>query len=338
MSSNISIIICCYNSSSRLPKTLAHLQQLTIPQGCQWEVILVDNASTDDTSTVAQNIWAENPVTQLTVVPEPQAGLSHARHRGLLTSRYEVLAFLDDDNWAPTHWLESVHHTFTQHPEICAAGGPLIEHCEATPPSWFEEHKHNFAVAQHQDFASHYYEPLFGAGLCLRKSKWQKLIDAGFVSRLVDRQGKNLSSGGDFELCYALLLNEQKFWYEPRLQLTHFMPQTRITWDYLKRLHIAFGQQSIHFDAYEKVLKKQIPTNPSWLKEALLAFAYVLKFSPWLIAAKLNFGEASTKMLFALGQLGRLKGMLKMGANYNRSFQEIKNAPWATLTRTNKAE
>jgi len=78
----VSIVICCHNSARLLPKTLSHLKRQRVPDGLSWEVVIVDNASTDDTGRIARGCWAEGGPVCLRVIREPRLGLSYARERG----------------------------------------------------------------------------------------------------------------------------------------------------------------------------------------------------------------------------------------------------------------
>src|SRR5436305_10300761 len=111
----ISVIICCYNSAKRLPETLAHLARQNSP--IPWEVIVVDNASTDDTARVARECWPSETA-PLRIVDEPKSGLIYARVSGLQASRYEWLSFVDDDNWVAPDWLQLVAEIFSSRPEV----------------------------------------------------------------------------------------------------------------------------------------------------------------------------------------------------------------------------
>src|SRR5438874_1022703 len=96
----ISVIICCYNSSARLPKTLEYLASQEVPLNIYWEVIIVNNNSSDDTVIVAQKEWAKYKLrVPFKVVDENVAGTIHARKRGIAEASYELLLFCDDDNW-----------------------------------------------------------------------------------------------------------------------------------------------------------------------------------------------------------------------------------------------
>nr|HAD52125.1 glycosyltransferase family 2 protein [Algoriphagus sp.] len=92
----ISIIICTYNGELRLPITLEYISKLRF-EG-PWELLIVDNASKDNSNFIAQEFFKGNPIIQGKVVFEPNAGLTHARQKGWRTANYDIVLFCDDDN------------------------------------------------------------------------------------------------------------------------------------------------------------------------------------------------------------------------------------------------
>ena len=79
MSKGISIIIACYNSEKVISTTLEHLQNQKNYEGINWEVIVIDNNSTDKTSIVAQENWDRNPIVPLRIINENKIGEANAR-------------------------------------------------------------------------------------------------------------------------------------------------------------------------------------------------------------------------------------------------------------------
>ncbi len=72
----VSVIICCYNSSSRLIPTLNHLAKQEITRHIRWEIVVVNNSSTDNTAEVAIETWKQhNVAVPLYIVDEPVSGL-----------------------------------------------------------------------------------------------------------------------------------------------------------------------------------------------------------------------------------------------------------------------
>ena len=99
----ISIIICTYNRELYLPKCLEHLKNQTEAPS-NFEIILVNNNSTDQTENICENFIAQNPQLITKYVKEMNPGLSFARNRGIKESKGDVLVFIDDDAMA-----EAVH-------------------------------------------------------------------------------------------------------------------------------------------------------------------------------------------------------------------------------------
>lgn len=307
----LSVILCCHNSATRLPTTLEHLCAQSIEQ--DWEVLVVNNASTDDTAAVANSFADRLP---LRVVDEPVPGLTQARLRGLREARYPLLGFIDDDNWVPPHWAESVVAIFGKHPHVAACGGPISEVCEIEPPWWFEQFKGNYTIWSPHDVARIVDHPLCGAGLGIRKAAWEQLIADGFKPLLSDRKGAALSSGGDFELCYAFMLAGWQLYYDPALHIRHFIPQSRLNWDYLCRLNEGFGRQSVVLDGYKAKVSGKSP--PEHRSEIFNCLRTLLRHLP----SALRHREGDSAYLLWRAQRSRLEVLGKC-PSFNKEIQAV---------------
>ena len=220
-SRGVSVIVCCHNSSERLPTTLEYLNA----QECDsipWEIVLVDNASTDDTANVARNIWSHSACrTPLRVVTEANLGLAFARQRGVSEADYEFLCFVDDDNWVSRDWVKRVWNVMTRNPRVAACGGTSQAEFGTNRPAWFDSYAHLYAVMPESEVNGDvtFSRTLWGAGLTIRRSALNQLSEQfGFESVLVGRRGTQLSSGEDTELCLALRLAGWSLWLEPSLK------------------------------------------------------------------------------------------------------------------------
>ena len=111
----ISVIICAYNEAVLLPACLHSLLAQTRPPD---EIVVVNNASSDETGSVAR------AVTGIRVVDEPVKGLVVARETGRAAANGDVLAYVDADCRAPLQWLERIEHRFEQSPALVAVTGP----------------------------------------------------------------------------------------------------------------------------------------------------------------------------------------------------------------------
>lgn len=206
---NTSIIICCYNSFSRLAATLRHISLQRVTHEFTWEVILVDNNSSDNSSDIAKLIWKElgAPV-ELRIIFEPLSGLSNARKAGVLNSSGEVIVFCDDDNWLASSYIQTAYKILEECPSVGVVGGRSYPVADAELPNWFTTVQGNYAVGvQALDtgiISNRKY--VWGAGMAFRRDDYLDLLKAGFVNLGTDRSGSSFDSGGDSEICRWFLL------------------------------------------------------------------------------------------------------------------------------------
>ncbi len=279
----VSIVICCYNSSNRIMPTLEHLQRVKA-NGIPWEVILVDNASDDDTVLKALSIWECNPVTNLKIVTEKQKGLMHARLTGVKHTSYDFISFIDDDNWIEPEWITKVFRIMNIDESIAACGGSSEGVFETNPPDWFSEFSGDFAIGKQQKsdgFVNPEKDPakryLWGAGLTVRKTAWNDLFENGFTSLLKGRTGKTLSAGEDSEMCSVWVLKGWNLCYEDSLKLQHYVPSFRLTTSYLTGMYKGFGRAEVILSQYKGFIHHHLMNKSSWIKQCLVAIKNMLK-------------------------------------------------------------
>jgi len=310
-----SLIICCHNSSPRLRQTLEHLRQQNLPRHINCEAILVDNGSTDGTGELALSLWPTDAPFPLRVVLEPKVGLSYARIKGFQEAQYEYVSFVDDDNWLTPNWVVTAYKTMESSPKIGACGGQTIPVFESQPPEWFQNYQELFAVGAQSVYPgdiTQTREYLWGAGITIRKQAWDFLINNGFKPILTGRKGKTISSGEDVEICYALRLAGWQLWYEPELVLYHYMPASRLRWDYLKKIYYGNGAMSVVLSIY-KSLEKNLAYDtqagrlgkiwPWKLYAYLLNFLKLVTHTP-MLGFKLSEGdERDLAIRYAAGKI-----------------------------------
>lgn len=235
---NVSIIICCYNSENVIREALKHLA-LQDSEGLKYEVILVDNNCTDDTVAIAQNVWNEcgSPF-PIRIVNESQSGLSYARRAGVLAAQGEVIVFCDDDNHLHPKYVATSHNLLIENKEIGVAGGRGYAVADGELPYWFTTYQGSFAVGVQAlyscDITRRKY--VWGAGMAFRRLDYVSLIKSGFKNIGSDRKGNTLHSGGDSEICRWFVLVGKRLYYSEDLVFGHYMPDQRLTKDYLERL------------------------------------------------------------------------------------------------------
>lgn len=133
---DLSVIICTRNRSSSLRRTLETLVLATAPPETAWELIIVDNGSTDDTTEVIESFAGLLPVQ---MVFEPLAGLSNARNAGVAAATGAYIIWTDDDVDVGSQWLAAYQQAFRAWPDAAVFGGPISPLLEAPSPAWFAD-------------------------------------------------------------------------------------------------------------------------------------------------------------------------------------------------------
>jgi hypothetical protein len=331
----VTIVICCFNSRSRLPATLEHLARQRVSPDLQWEVIVVDNGSTDGTADLAVETWKGSAIAPLRVVPESEPGLTAARFRGIREARYPIVSFLDDDNHVCGDWVRLVDEVMSNHPEAGACGGYSFPSFEADPPGWFSEHQRQYAVGPQAEVPGDITDVkgvLWGAGLSVRRSAMLRLLDLGFRPLLSDRRGESLSSGGDYEICLALRLLGYRLIYDPRLELEHFLPTSRMQWSYLRRLSRESAASRVRRDPYHFLLEPHLRAKPPWWRswpwQAAAAIRPILRH-PFRFLLSLAFDLPGDPVVPRLDSaLGRFTTLVRERREYSARIRALEDAPW----------
>jgi glycosyltransferase involved in cell wall biosynthesis len=259
----VSVVIVCFNSSQRIIPTIEHLSRqknIDFP----WEVILVDNNSTDGTADIARKIWQENNGScPFRVVKEERPGTMYARKTGIEKSNYRYMLYCDDDNWLPEHYVKTAFSIINADNNICVVGGVALLEFEKdlVPPPWIFKFIKGFGGPQGKKDGDTTFDKgcLYTAGAILDRVWLNRLYTLGFESSLKGRDGKSLAAGEDTELTYALKLIGGKLYYSSEMHFKHFMPRGRMNWTYLKKMWQSFGYSDFLISPYNMHFKKRKP-------------------------------------------------------------------------------
>ncbi len=279
----ISIIICTYNGIQKLEETLLAILQLKAT--FSWELLVVDNASTDGTAAFSSSILSASTI-DWRILREEEPGLIKARLCGLRASKYDILLYCDDDNTLDENYLQIGYELLKQNSIIGALGGCGTPVFEAKKPDWFDTYGHSFAVgpqAEKDGPMSEYPAELYGAGAFFRKEVLQQFLDKGFKSGLSGRTGNNLVSGEDVEWCYLIQLAGYQIWYDHRLEFKHTMPQGRMNWEYYLRLKQGIASGTGQLLPYRCLFKNKKMNDfqyfVNWFKHIFFATLLYCKFN-----------------------------------------------------------
>jgi len=327
----VSIIVCCHNSEGRLPPTLAHLARQKISAEIRWEVLVIDNASTDRTGEVARQVWPKRGPAPLQVLSEPRPGKAHALARGLAAARYEFLGIIDDDNWVSEDWVAIAYSQMLAHPDVGIVGSAGRPVFEVSPPAWFRHAEMMYAITptdwQAGDF-THRPGTLFGAGMVVRKSAWQWVRDLDCPELMSGRLKGSMAAGEDTELCYQLRLAGWKLWFEPRLQFQHFLPAARLRWEYVRGMYYGTGEAAARCRPYELSLdtadrRQKGRYRYSWSFMLLMAIKNLVRHPVSLASALLLRQEGNPHALRLADLTGQIRMLLRLRSKYESQVLEV---------------
>jgi hypothetical protein len=236
----ISVHICTHNPRpDYLDRTLQGLRSQTLPTS-EWELLLVDNASTTETAKRADLSWHPNS----RYIREPQLGKTNALLNALCSSNAEILVTVDDDNVLAPDYLEKALEIGAMYPVLGAWGGQLIPDFEETPEEWTKAHWPTLAIRVfNEDRWSNLGEASgcvpVGAGMCTRREvalRYVANIEKSPIARQLDRRGKGLDGLGGMGDTQLALTSLEFGWGTGifhSLKAIHLTPKERMTEDYI---------------------------------------------------------------------------------------------------------
>lgn len=241
---DITVAIPTYNGSEKIPKVFKKLQQQIGLENVKWEVIVIDNNSSDDTSKVVQEYRdVKFLLVELKYYFEPQQGASYARQRAVKEARGELIAFLDDDNFPEKNWLAEAVIFAKKYPQAGAFSGQIIGKYETSPPENFDKISQHLAIRDHGEkellFKPDNLQLPPSAGLVVRKKIWLNNVPKKL--NLTGPFGKRRGSGDDYEVLLYLHKAGWEIWYNPSQKIEHYIPASRLQKQYLLALAMGNG-------------------------------------------------------------------------------------------------
>ncbi len=293
MNPEISIIVCTYNREKYLKTCLDHLKNQTLSAD-QYEVIIINNNSTDRTENICLNFIQEYQVDNFRYFVEKQMGLSFARNRGIKESKAGVLSFIDDDAFAYPDFSKNVVTFFNQYAGVNAIGGKINPVFEGEKPGWLSKHLMPLVSAQDLGTEIKQFSPNkfpIGANMSFRA---EVFMNFGMFNVDLGRRGNELEGGEEKELFLKLKKTRQKIYYVPNVVVDHIIPQKRVEIDYIKRLAIGVGtseRKRIAEKGFLGVAKKIFEEVIKGLATLLLfvVFFFSLAYSKGLMLVKFRF-------------------------------------------------
>jgi glucosyl-dolichyl phosphate glucuronosyltransferase len=244
----ITVILCTYNRCRYLRSALESISSSVLPDFVEWEVLVVDNNSSDDTPHLVKEFASRYPG-HFRYVFEPRQGKSHALNVGVRESRGDLLAFVDDDVTVGPNWMGNLTHSL-ERGEWAGVGGRTLLAETVSPPRWLAltgPHSLAGVLAAQFDLGDKPREldrAPFGANMAFHKEMFNKYglfrTDLGpSTDRSIPRPNE------DTEFGRRLLAAGERLLYEPSAVVYHPVLKERIRKDYFLSWWFDYGRASI---------------------------------------------------------------------------------------------
>jgi glycosyltransferase involved in cell wall biosynthesis len=251
---DISIVISTYNRCGLLEGALRALLSQT-PADVAYEILAVDNNSTDQTRSLVDGLAKRNPE-KLKYIFEPKQGLSYGRNTGIAAAKAPIIAFTDDDVRVAADWVWRIKTAFEANPDIDFLGGRVVPRWPAEPPPWLT--KANWSPLALLDYGDSAFDVDSGKQLCLiganfafRRRAFEKV---GLFKTDFQRVKDGVGSLEDHEILLRLWRVRSRGLYLPELVATAEIEPDRMTKQYHRKWHTSHGRfyAALHSDEVER--------------------------------------------------------------------------------------
>jgi glycosyltransferase involved in cell wall biosynthesis len=236
------LAICTHNHANELRATLADLESLEPPVG-SWELLIVDNASTDSTAEVLRSLKVSIANSPARIVHEPQLGVAHARNRAIAEAKGSYVVFIDDDE-TPAANLLRVYEVLLARWQPDAVGGRIeVRFVGGERPMWLQDELLGFLGKL--DYGPDVLRldrrdtPIFTGNAAFKRSIVQGL---GGFDTLLGRRGSQNSGGEDSDLYRRLIAAGHHVRWCRDAVIYHRISAKKMRRGYFWELHYRMGK------------------------------------------------------------------------------------------------
>ncbi|MEN8444029.1 MAG: hormogonium polysaccharide biosynthesis glycosyltransferase HpsE [Cyanobacteria bacterium J06555_13] len=248
IAADFTVVIATYNGAARIGAVLEHLRSQIGVAGLSWEIIVVDNNSTDNTADVVRHYQANwKSDIPLRYEFEAQQGAGFARQHGTKVANSPLVGYLDDDNLPWINWVRAAHHFAQKYPNVGVFGSRIRGKFSTLPPANFERISALLALTDRGPKPIPYRPEAKilppGAGLVVRRQAW--LDNVPEERTLADKFGER-EAGEDLEVVLRIQQAGWSVWYNANMWMHHEIPGSRLTRQYLITLCRGIGLSRYH--------------------------------------------------------------------------------------------
>lgn len=250
---DFSVIICTYNRAGNLPTCLGRLADQQGVAGIEWEVLVVDNNSSDDTRGMVEKLARELPI-KVRYLFEGEQGLNYARNQGARESLGRYFCYVDDDILVSPGWLAALFHTLEDN-DADAAGSCIHLDDHIVLPKWIQPEMYGFLG--YQDFGPTPFQMdgvdryPFGGNMSFNRRVVEMI---GQFNTKLGRKGSGrkrgeLFKGAETDYFHRLAAAGGRIFYTPDAVVHHQIQPFQLEKRYFRTIHFNAGYQKAFYDA-----------------------------------------------------------------------------------------
>lgn len=279
----LSVILCTYNRDKYIYNVLRSIADNDYPHNL-YEIVLVNNNSTDNTQAECQRFQADYPDITFRYLVEPSQGLSYARNCGITNALGDLLVYVDDDATVNPQYLRTYADFFQRNPDAVAAGGPILPVYETQEPSWMSHYTRQLITgrlylgSRQRQFPRGAFPG--GGNACYRKTVFDAV---GPFNVQLGRKGNSLIGAEEKDLFDKMTTRGMHFYYLPDAILYHIIPPHKLTPDYFQRLTYGIGVSERYRTlqiSRKKYLSRLLKELIKWAATILLWLKFLITLQP----------------------------------------------------------
>jgi glycosyltransferase involved in cell wall biosynthesis len=250
----LTVLLATRNRSKILRATLESFCGLRAPDS-GWNLVVVDNGSSDQTSETVKGFFDRLPLQFLT---EQRRGKNFALNTALPHIDGDLTVLTDDDVLPQPDWLLRLRHAADVHPEFSIFGGPILPRWEVPPPPWVKWVPQGAAYAvtdptwEEGPIAA---SSVWGPNTAIRSAVFKAGID--FNSQ-IGPSGNNYAQGGDTELTRRLESLGHRAWHVHDAIVEHFVRQEQLDLAWVMRRATRHGRGEFRLGQIHELASRRV--------------------------------------------------------------------------------
>lgn len=275
------VAICTYNRASLLQLCIDSLSKINFKKE-KFEIVIVDNNSTDNTAEICNNISATYPDLNFRYIVEKQQGVGHTRTRCAKEAKGEIIAYIDDDCLANVDWLKEIISFYDNHPEAMSTGGKIVPKYLVPVADWFG--KYFWGLVGNYDLGTKVFQMKgarypSGANMHFRKTAFDHY---GYFDGNLGRSGKSLMAGEEKAMYLKLIQHNEKVYYLPNVIVYHHIEGNKFDKAYVRKHSYGIGasERVMNQHSLWKLCKKLVEYIAKLAYAIAYGSIYLLQYKP----------------------------------------------------------